>query len=30
MVDKFTPVILDYVKSKGGDKTMKILQSALQ
>jgi hypothetical protein len=30
MVDKFTPVILDYVKAKGGDKTMKILQGALQ
>jgi hypothetical protein len=30
MVEKFTPVILDYVKAKGGDKTMKILQGALQ
>jgi hypothetical protein len=30
MLDKFTPVILDYVKSKGGDKTMNILQAVLQ
>ncbi|MEI6611006.1 MAG: DUF2780 domain-containing protein [Deltaproteobacteria bacterium] len=30
MLDKFTPVILDYVKSKGGDKTMKVLQAVLQ
>jgi hypothetical protein len=29
MVNKFTPIILDYVKSKGGEQTMKILQSAL-
>jgi Protein of unknown function VcgC/VcgE (DUF2780) len=29
MVNKFIPVILDYVKSKGGDQTMKILQSGL-
>lgn len=30
MLDKFTPIILDYVKSKGGDKTMNILQAVLQ
>jgi hypothetical protein len=29
MVNKFTPIILDYVKSKGGEQTMKILQGAL-
>lgn len=30
MVDAFIPIILNYVKSKGGESTMKILQSALQ
>jgi hypothetical protein len=30
MVNSFIPIILNYVKSKGGESTMKILQSALQ
>ena len=30
MVNEFTPIILNYVKKKGGEPVMKILQSALQ
>ncbi len=30
MVNAFTPIILDYVKAKGGEPLMKTLQSALQ
>ena len=30
MVGKFTPIILDYVKNKGGEGTMNLLKSALQ
>ena len=29
MVNKFTPIILNYVKSSGGEPVMNILQSAL-
>ena len=29
MVEKFTPVVLDYVKEKAGEASMKLLQSAL-
>ena len=30
MVSKFTPIILDYVKNKGGDHAMNLLKGALQ